>query len=123
MSETIIIPRSKPWYPTTLRKSDRPSRYRSSFSDPERKVFRKNKRIPVSRWCEQYRYVTMSVLPGKWKNDVTPYLAGIMDASFFPSVQTIIVCKSPQVGGTEGMLNCLGLRHRSGSRPGALHLS
>ena len=50
----------------------------------------------------------MSVLPGKWKNDVTPYLAGIMDASFFQSVQTIIICEAPQVGKTEAVLNCIG---------------
>jgi len=40
--------------------------------------------------------------------EVTPYLAGIMDASFYPSVQTIILCKAPQVGGSESVNNCIG---------------
>jgi len=104
----IHIPRSSPWLPASLREIPGEIRKTITFSESERKIFRKHKKIPVSRWCEKYRNVTMSVLPGKWKNDVTPYLAGIMDASFFPTVQTVIVCKAPQVGGTEAILNCLG---------------
>lgn len=99
-----------PWLPASLRAPAAAGRvvYEIRLSDAEVKFFRKGKKIPASSWCERYRYVTMSVLPGKWKNEVTPYLAGIMDASFFPSVQTVIVCKAPQVGGTESVLNCLG---------------
>lgn len=108
MLTTIHIPRSAPWLPPSLLQIPGEIRHRVIISDPERKIFRKRKRIPVSRWCEEYRHVTMSVLPGKWKNETTPYLAGIMDASFYPSVQTIILCKAPQVGGTEAVLNCLG---------------
>ncbi len=108
MLTTIHIPRTAPWLPPSILERPGEIRHRVRFSEPERKVFRKRKKIPVSRWAEQHRYVTMSVLPGKWKNDVTPYLAGIMDASFFPSVRTIIICKAPQVGGTEAILNCLG---------------
>ncbi len=103
----IHIDRSRPWLPEALREAAGTVRLRIVFSEPEKKVFRKHKRIPVSRWAERYRYVTMSVLPGRWKNEVTPYLAGIMDAAWFPSVQTTILCKSPQVGGTEAILNCL----------------
>lgn len=103
----IHIDRSRPWLPEALREAAGTVRLRIVFSEPEKKVFRKHKRIPVSRWAERYRYVTMSVLPGRWKNEVTPYLAGIMDAAWFPSVQTVILCKSPQVGGTEAILNCL----------------
>lgn len=103
----VHIDRSRPWLPEALREAAGTVRLRIVFSEPEKKVFRKHKRIPVSRWAERYRYVTMSVLPGRWKNEVTPYLAGIMDAAWFPSVQTVILCKSPQVGGTEAILNCL----------------
>lgn len=108
MLQTIHIPRSAPWLPPAVLDHPGEIRHVVRFSDPERKIFRKRKRIPVSRWSEQYRVVTMSVLPGKWRNETTPYLAGIMDASFFPSVQTIIVCKPPQVGVTEAVLNCIG---------------
>jgi len=108
MLTTIHIPRTAPWLQPSLLAAGGEIRHRISFSDPERKIFRKRRKIPVSQWCERFRVVTMSVLPGKWKNDVTPYLAGIMDASFFPSVRTIILCKAPQVGGTEAVLNCIG---------------
>lgn len=108
MLTTIHIPRSAPWLPPSLLAIPGEIRHRVSWSDPERKIFRKHKKIPVSVWCERYRNVTMSVLPGRWRNSVTPYLAGIMDASFFLSVRTIIVCKAPQVGMTEAALNCIG---------------
>ena len=107
MSHVVRISRAAPWLPEALRTAAAGLRYRVSFSEPERKVFRKHKRIPVSRWAERYRFVSMSVLPGRWKNEVTPYLAGIMDASWFPTVQEVVICKAPQVGGTEGVLNCL----------------
>lgn len=108
MLQTVHIPRTAPWLPVSLREPGAEKSYR--FRPPEslRRICRKQKKIPVSRWCEKYRYVTMSVLPGKWKNDITPYLSGIMDASFYQSVQTVIICKAPQVGGSEAVLNCLG---------------
>jgi len=108
MPGAVRIDRSRPWVPETLRQAAGKVRLRVVFSEAEKKIFRKLKKIPVSRWAERYRYVTMSVLPGRWKNEITPYLAGIMDASWHPAVQTVILCKSPQVGGTEAMLNCLG---------------
>jgi phage terminase large subunit GpA-like protein len=107
MLTTIHIPRSAPWLPPSLLNNPSEIRHKVRLSDPERRIFRRHKKIPVSRWAEMHRYVTMSVLPGRWRNEVTPYLAGIMDASFFPSVQTIIVCKAPQTGVTEGTLNCI----------------
>lgn len=109
MNLTIVhIPRNAPWLPPLLIQIPGAIHHRMFFSEAERKVFRKHKKIPVSRWAEMYRFVTMTVLPGRWKNEVTPYLAGIMDASFFPSVQTIILCKAPQIGGTEAVINCIG---------------
>jgi phage terminase large subunit GpA-like protein len=79
-----------------------------SFTIPERRICRKQRKIPPSKWVEKYRVLTMSSLPGKWRNEVTPYLPGIMDASFFPSVETIILCKPPQTGGSEAVNNCVG---------------
>jgi len=111
MIPTIRVSRnSTPWLPPSLRAPASVGRIVCNIclSDAEVKIFRKGKKIPVSVWCERYRYVTMSVLPGKWKNEITPYLAGIMDASYFPSVQTVILCAAPQVGKTEAVLNCLG---------------
>ena len=61
----------------------------------------------VSVWAEGHRVVHNSSLPGKWKNAANPCLAGIMDASFHPSVQTVVIMKAPQVGGTEAVHNCV----------------
>ncbi len=107
MLTTIRIPRSAPYLPPSLREPGRQIGHVIRFSESERKILRKHRPIPVSRWAERYRYVTMSVLPGRWRNDTTPHLRAIMDSSFFPSVQTIILCKAPQVGATESVLNCL----------------
>ena len=104
----IIIQANATWLPSGIRNASKPIRLSFRFSKAERKIFRKRKRIPVHKWCEQHRYVTMSTLPGKWKNEVTPYLADIMDASFFKSIQTIIICKAPQVGVSEAVNNCIG---------------
>jgi phage terminase large subunit GpA-like protein len=79
------------------------------LSDGERKIFRRGKKRRPSQWCELHRVVTMSSLPGKWKNEVTPYLAGIMDGSFFPSVREITICATPQSGKSEAIINCIGV--------------
>jgi phage terminase large subunit GpA-like protein len=47
-------------------------------------------------------------MPGPWKNERTPHLIGIMDAAGFSSVQTVILCKSPQTGGSECVHNFVG---------------
>lgn len=78
------------------------------FSKAEKKVLRKRKPVKVSAWAEKHRVLTMSVLPGAWRNDVTPYLSGIMDAAALPFVREIVVCKTPQTGGSEGVHNFVG---------------
>ncbi|MBA7559398.1 hypothetical protein ES708_01012 [subsurface metagenome] len=103
----IIIDPAASWLSDNLR-GQKKLRHRFSFTAGERRIFRKKKKIPVSRWAEKHRVVTMSALPGPWRNEITPYLSGIMDASFHSAVQTVIVCKAPQVGCTEAILNCIG---------------
>lgn len=78
------------------------------FSKGERKIMRRRKPIPVSEWAERHRIVEMSSIPGKWKNLFTPYLTGIMDAAGTPGVETVIICKSPQTGGSECGHNVVG---------------
>lgn len=82
--------------------------HRFRFSPGERKVLRRRRPMPVSLWAERHRVVHQSSIPGRWHNEVTPYMAGVMDASFFPSVETVIVCKTPQTGGSEAIHNCVG---------------
>lgn len=74
----------------------------------ERKVLRHKRIIPPSEWSEKNRILTMSAIPGPWKNENAPYLAGIMDAAAFASVSTVIICKSPQCGGSEVVHNFIG---------------
>lgn len=85
-----------------------PGPYSFSLTRAERKILKRKKRIPVSEWAEKYRVLTMSAMPGPWKNERTPHLVGIMDAAGFPSVQTVILCKSPQTGGSECVHNFVG---------------
>lgn len=68
---------------------------------------RRQKWLPPSQWAERYRMVRMSSLPGLWQNVFTPYLVGVMDAARFPGVEVVILCKTPQTGGSEAALNVL----------------
>lgn len=83
-------------------------RVKVKFSRAERKIFRKRKSIKVSQWVEKHRVLTMSALPGIWRNEVTPYLVGIMDAAALPFVHEINVCATPQTGKTESAHNFVG---------------
>ena len=74
----------------------------------ERAAFRRRKAMRVSDWAERHRNLHSSSQKGRWRNVFTPYLKGIMDAAGYPSVDTVIVCKSPQAGGTEAAHNIVG---------------
>ncbi len=79
-----------------------------AFGRGERAVLRHRKPIPVSQWAEQHRVIHDSSRPGHWRNQVTAYAVGIMDAAFFPSVQMVNIMKCPQSAGTEAVHNCIG---------------
>jgi phage terminase large subunit GpA-like protein len=86
--------------------ADGPVRFR--WSDAERGVFRKRRKQRVSEWVERHINLTKGPRPGPWRNSSTPYLVGVMDALGFASVQDVVLCKSPQVGGSEVGNNFLG---------------
>lgn len=86
------------------------NRLRIRFSKAERRILRKRKPILTADWAEKYRYVTESDIRGPWKNIVTPYLVDVMNAADFPSVQTVILCKCVQSGGSEAVHNCVAKR-------------
>jgi len=111
LNQTTFTIKSPSWLPGMLADQLLESgklEYFGSFTAAEKKVLRKRKQIPVSRWCEKHRVVTTGGLPGRWKNRVTPYMVGVMDASFFPSVRVITVCAAPQVAKSEAANNCIG---------------
>lgn len=66
--------------------------------------------ISVSEWAEKSRVLDIrsSAMPGKWRNNVTPYIQEIMDTSNDFEVEETIFVKPTQVGGTEALLNKLG---------------
>ena len=106
----IHVKKLPPWLPAEvagrLRETDG---YRFRFRKAERTVYRRRKRVPVSQWAERHRVITRGPFQGaRYKNEITPHLAGIMDASFFPSVQTIIACAAFQVGKSTVGDTCVG---------------
>lgn len=94
--------------PTGERQRSR-QRTRTLFMNVIRRTLKTPEKLTVSQWAEKYRILDESSnFSGRWSNDVTPYLVGIMDAFNDPYVQEINFCKPTQVGGTEAMLNMLG---------------
>jgi phage terminase large subunit GpA-like protein len=67
--------------------------------------------LTVAEWADQYRTLSQraSAEPGPWRTDRTPYLREIMDC-LSPSslVETVVLMKGAQVGGTECGNNWIG---------------
>lgn len=51
---------------------------------------------------------SMTAEPGPWRNERTPYLAGLMDATAEPGVEQVVFLKAVQVGFSEATRNLLG---------------
>lgn len=67
--------------------------------------------LKLSQWAERYRYVSAesgTARPGRWSNELVPFLVGPMDAITDPDVWKVILMKSSQVAGTEMLLNAIG---------------
>jgi phage terminase large subunit GpA-like protein len=67
--------------------------------------------LTVSEWSDTYRTLSQraSAEPGGWRTDRTPYLREIMDC-LSPSspVETVVLMKGAQLGGTEAGNNWIG---------------
>src|SRR5580704_14848450 len=67
--------------------------------------------LTISEWADRYRALSQraSAEPGPWRTDRTPYLREIMDC-LSPSslVETVVLMKGAQVGGTECGNNWIG---------------
>jgi phage terminase large subunit GpA-like protein len=100
----------KPWFPEKLKRgiATGASLISFKFFPPEKKIYKKQKPMPVDKWAENYRVMTYGPLEGgKWSHNYMPHLAGILNASFFPSVEMIGNCKAPQTGGSVTLETCL----------------
>lgn len=74
-----------------------------------RRALSRPEQLTVSEWAAKYRILDeSSSLPGKWNNNITPYLVGIMDCFNDPYIQYINFVKPTQVGGTEVIINATG---------------
>ena len=78
--------------------------------DALRLVLTPPRRLSVSAWCDEHRFLTdkFSAEPGRWDTNRVPYLREIMDAFADPNVRTIMLLKCARVGGTELLNNILG---------------
>ncbi|MGE4470962.1 MAG: terminase gpA endonuclease subunit [Desulfovibrio sp.] len=89
------------------------------FTPGERHVFRRRPRVPVSRWAADNLVVPDGPFSGgRFRLDVNPYLAGIMDCWGEPWTEEVVVCGAPQTGKTLAMYACLafGVEMRPGPR-------
>lgn len=88
---------------------------RNLFKRVIQKILKPPEDMTVSQWAERYRILDgASSLKGRWSNDITPYLVGIMDALTDPDIRKIFFCKASQIGGTEALINMLCyIIHRS----------
>ena len=80
----------------------------TGFSKGERAALKRRRPMPISAWAEKHRVLEMSAIRGRWRNVFTPYLSGIMDVAGRPGIETVIICKSPQTGGSECGHNIVG---------------
>jgi len=81
-----------------------------SATPGEFKALRRRKKFRPSKWAARYRVLPpkVSSRPGRWRNETTPYLRGIMDAAAVSCLRRIVICKGPQMGVTEAVHNFVG---------------
>lgn len=82
-------------------------------------VLRPPEELTVSQWAEKHRVLDTktSAIPGRWSNDITPYMVEIMDCVNDPYIEQIVFVKPTQVGGTEVILNAIGYLAGQDPRP------
>lgn len=103
----IVVPRIPSWLPPGL--GGKPFEVRFRFSAPERNVYRKRPRVPVSDWAERHRVVTRGPFEGsRFRKNTALHLSEVMDAAMFPGVQTAILCASLQSGKSFVVDTCVG---------------
>lgn len=68
--------------------------------------FNRPPRLPLVKWSQTHR--DMGKDKGFWSWRKTPHAVGILKALDHPRVETVVVCKTPQTGGTEVLLNYIG---------------
>lgn len=66
-------------------------------------------RISPSDWNEKHRIMgSAESFPGKWRRDIAPHAAKVMDWWALPWVRELVFCGPDQASKTSAMLGCLG---------------
>lgn len=67
-------------------------------------------KLTVSQWADAYRKLSAeaSAEPGQWVTARNEAMRGVMDAVSDPSIHTVVVMSSAQVGKSESLLNVIG---------------
>lgn len=74
--------------------------------------------LSTSEWTEKYRTLSApSEERGPLRLIRTPYLVPVMNAFDDDEVEIVVLCKSAQVAGTEGMISVVGKRAHDGNCP------
>ena len=104
----VLVLKKKPGYLFGLQlETKKPYDFRWSVN--ERRVYRKRRKIRVSEWAERHRIVTRGRFEGsRFSKKTVPYLAGVMDASFFGGVEEIVFCAADQTGKSFIVDTCVG---------------
>lgn len=92
--------------------------FRSEWGSGELVAARPPEKLTISEWTEKYRFLQE---PAEEKGPLrlkrTPYLRPILDAFLDREVEEVVVCKSAQIAGTEGMLSVVGFYAAQESAP------
>ncbi len=105
----VIIKEERLWWPEPVKNRTSPMGGAFRFPGPVRKICKRRKKIPVSDWAARHRYVTRGPLEGtRYKKETLVYANGVMDASFFPSVEEIVMCFADQAAKSFIMDTCIG---------------
>lgn len=78
------------------------------FSKQELLALKPKEKLLPSQWSEQKRVLTNAAIKGPYQCDMVPCLVPVMDRAANPDTETIVLCKSAQIGGTDAMLNIIG---------------
>ena len=78
-------------------------------------------RMSVSDWLDSHRVIGVgypSAFPGPWRTSRTPYLKEPLDSFDDPSVETLVLLFSSQIGKTEMLLGSLLYAYGADASPG-----
>ena len=80
------------------------------WSPEEREIYRPPQRLSTAEWAERNRELSVltSASAGAYSLGAVPFFRGILDAIDDRDVETVVIQKSTQIGGTELVVSWLG---------------